>query len=194
MKKDLIGIIACGGSSSRMGSDKSLLVYHALPQRYHIYEMLEGLCSKVYISCNKVQARSMDTRYNYIIDNPELLHAGPLTACLSAISQFPESNILLIGCDYPFLSRNEVDDFITFFSGKNLPAAFFDPESKCYIPVLGYYPAGSETKLIKWQEDKSYSLQQFLKETSALKYIPKDLRCMTSIDTPEAMTHIDTTI
>ncbi|MBK8495728.1 MAG: NTP transferase domain-containing protein [Chitinophagaceae bacterium] len=34
------GLVLCGGNSSRMGTDKSMLQYYDKPQRYHVYDML----------------------------------------------------------------------------------------------------------------------------------------------------------
>ena len=114
MKNNLIGIIACGGNSHRMGADKSLLVYYDKPQRYYLYDNLRELCNSVYISCNKEQVKQMFSGYQYIIDEPAVNNAGPLTACLSAFKQFPGRDILLIACDYPYLTGDEIRRFIDF--------------------------------------------------------------------------------
>ena len=126
LKNNLIGIIACGGNSDRMGTDKSLLVYYDKPQRYYLCDILRESCNSVYISCNKEQVKQMLSGYQYIIDEPAFNNAGPLTACLSAFKQFPGRDILLIACDYPYLTGDEIRRFIDFFAGKNKPAAFYN--------------------------------------------------------------------
>lgn len=184
LKNNLIGIIACGGNSDRMGTDKSLLVYYNKPQRYYLCDLLRELCNSVYISCNKEQVKQMFSGYQYIIDEPAFNNAGPLTACLSAFKQFPGRDILLIACDYPYLTGDEITRFIDFFAGKNKPAAFYNLLEKVFVPVLGYYPAGSEAAMLNWKEDSRYSLKQLLKDADGLKYVPKDLRSLISFDTP----------
>ena len=50
----------CGGKSSRMGTDKSRIIYHEKEQQYHVYEMLQLICEDVFISCNKEQQAFID--------------------------------------------------------------------------------------------------------------------------------------
>lgn len=186
MQSTLTGIVACGGDSSRMGFDKGLITYFDLPQRYHVYEMLEGLCASVYLSCNKYQARGIFSSCRFIEDDEEFKGAGPLSGVLTALKHFPGSDLLVVGCDYPFLTRDALKNFIETALKKRRPAAFFDLTAGCYIPVIAYYPSGSEVSLLKWKDDSHYSLQQFLKEKRAIKHVPADLRCLISIDDPEA--------
>jgi molybdopterin-guanine dinucleotide biosynthesis protein A len=183
-QKELIGIVACGGNSSRMGRDKSLLTYYELPQRYHVYEMLQEICASAYISCNKEQARTIRKGYDTIIDGPEFENLGPLTALLTAFHQYPGKDILLIGCDYPYLTKSELRDFILHCRSKEKSGAFYDPEAATFISVLGLYLSGSETELFKQAHDRGFSLRKFLQQQQATPYIPKDLRSMISVDTP----------
>lgn len=178
--------MACGGDSRRMGSDKGLITYHDLPQRYHVYEMLEGLCASVYLSCNKYQAKEIYASYRFIEDSEEFLGAGPLSGVLTALKRFPNSDLLVVGSDYPFLTRDALKDFAGKALNKRRPAAFYDLAASCYIPVIAYYPSGSEVSLLKWKDDRHYSLQQFLREKRAIRYVPADLRCLISIDDPAA--------
>jgi hypothetical protein len=64
------GLVVCGGNSSRMGSDKSMLIYYEKPQRYHVYQMLQPFCEKVFISCNEKQATAIEDGYNILADDP----------------------------------------------------------------------------------------------------------------------------
>src|SRR4051812_24633015 len=97
----LYGLIACGGKSSRMGFDKSTIVYHGKPQRYHVYNLLQPFCEKIFISCNHEQAASILPEYSFIVDTERAQHRGPIAALVSAFEQFPGASFLLIGCDYP---------------------------------------------------------------------------------------------
>jgi molybdopterin-guanine dinucleotide biosynthesis protein A len=182
---ELIGLVACGGNSRRMGADKSLLTYRDKPQRYFLYDILNELCSSVYLSCNREQSKYIPEGYRYITDHPDYADAGPLTATLSAFRQLPGRDLLLIACDYPLLNKDEIQRFIEFVAGKNKPAAFYDLMNEVPVPVLGYYPAGSEALMLKVRTDPYYSLKKLLAETPSLRYVPSDPRVLLSAETPE---------
>src|SRR5436190_22901112 len=104
----LTGLVLCGGKSSRMGKDKSLLEYHGQPQRYYLYEILEALCGSAYISCNKEQAKDVPANYKVIVDDPEYNDISPMARLLSAFKKHPKSDFLLVSCDYPFINRHPI--------------------------------------------------------------------------------------
>src|SRR5690242_8452653 len=105
------GIVLCGGQSSRMGKDKSLISYYNKPQRYHVYDMLQPFCEKVIISCNEKQSGGIEKEYDILADHDSYSGIGPMAALLTAFTNFPEKNILLVGCDYPFLTAASLRSF-----------------------------------------------------------------------------------
>ncbi len=179
------GLVVCGGNSSRMGTDKSMLSYYGKPQRYHVYEMLQPICEQVFISCNKEQAASIEAGYNFLQDDPAYQNIGPIAALLTAFDKFSGKNILFIGCDYPFLTPADLQDFAAVCKKEN-PAAFFNKQEELYEPLLAWYPYNTFDALKKNYADKQFSLQHFLKNNSALKYFPKHVSSIKSIDNPEA--------
>ena len=128
--KDTYGLVVCGGNSNRMGTDKSMLQYYKKPQRYHVYDMLLPLCEKVFISCNAQQANSIAEGYDFIKDAPAYNDIGPMAALLSAFTLHPHKNLLLIGCDYPFLKTAELERFSLLC--KEVPASFYNNKAVIY--------------------------------------------------------------
>ena len=95
----------------------------------------------------------------------------------------------MIGCDYPYLNKNELDNFISTCK-KETTAAFFNQQENLYEPLLAYYPSTTFNKLKEMHAGQQYSLQYFLRMINAEKYYPADERSITSIDTYED--HINT--
>lgn len=177
------GLVMCGGQSSRMGTDKSMLQYYDKPQRYHVYDMLQPFCEKVFISCSKELPASFEKEYNFIQDSPDFGPIGPPAALLTAFSQYPGKNILFIGCDYPFLKADELVNFSSYCN--NEPAAFYNDTANIYEPVLAWYPHSCFAELKAMFEKKLFSLQQFLKNKNAIKYLPTGIESIKSVDTKD---------
>ena len=179
------GLVVCGGSSSRMGTDKSMLIYYEKPQRYHVYEMLQAFCEKVFISCREEQANSIEDGYNILTDHPSYKNIGPMAALLTAFTKFPKKDILLIGCDYPFLTATDLQHFLPYCKEENFAVSFYNEQEDLYEPLLAWYQHTSFDILKKMHDAKQYSLQHFLKNNQALKFYPANKNSITSVDTQE---------
>jgi len=169
-----------------MGADKGLLIYYGKPQRYHLYEMLELFCEKVFISCRAEQANSIGIGYNILTDHASYSNIGPMAALLSASTRFPKKNILLVGCDYPFLTPTDLQEFLPACREENLAISFYNTKEDLYEPVLAWYHHSSFDLLKKMHASKQYSLQQFLRNNEGTKYYPGNQNSMESVDTREA--------
>jgi molybdopterin-guanine dinucleotide biosynthesis protein A len=184
--KDTYGLVLCGGQSNRMGTDKSMLQYYDIPQRYHVYNMLLPFCEKVFISCNSEQATTMKTGYDYIQDDDAFTNIGPMGALLTACTKYPGKNFLLVGCDYPFLKAAELEIFSKLCI--DIPVSFYNKEAIIYESMLAWYPGTCLGELKGMFELNQFSLQQLLRNNNAVKYEPTDTNLITSIDTKEAFT------
>lgn len=180
-----IALVACGGQSSRMGTDKGLINYHGLPQRYHLYRMLSGFCEDVFLSVSSAQSANIAPGYLFIADLPRYAGSGPMAALLSAADEHPGKSFLLIGTDYPFLHEKEMESFAKTCTGLK-PAAFYNPANGFFEPLLAWYPASSIACIQQQWRNGAYSLQAFLREQDAIPYIPEDINCIRSVDDPSA--------
>lgn len=181
----LFGLVVCGGESSRMRCDKSLLIYHQKPQREHVYEMLRSICSEVFISCNVEQTADMDNRLPFIPDLQLYKNTGPMAALLTAFSYYPDNDFIICGCDYPFISEIELNDFLSSLKKDRPASAFYNSEEDLYEPLLAYYTSECSSLLKNQFREKNYSLQYFLRSVKAEKYYPADINLLKSADTPE---------
>lgn len=179
-----IALVLCGGQSSRMGTDKSMLVYYDKPQRYYLYELVQPFCEHVYISCRHSQAKSVAAGYHCITDDHRYNNTGPVAALLTAFEKFPGKDILLIGCDYPFLNSEELKQFCNTIQ-ENKPAAFYNEDAGIPEPLLAWYPYTSYKALKENFRQGQLSLKHFLQGSGTLKYIPANKQSIRSVDTEE---------
>jgi molybdopterin-guanine dinucleotide biosynthesis protein A len=180
----LYGLVICGGNSSRMGIDKSTLVYFDKPQHDHVHNLLALFCDKVVISCNQEQFVSMETPNEKISDVAEYAGHGPISGLLTAFHSFPEHDFLIAGCDYPFLNKEEWELFFAKTKRDSSAAAFYNQDGK-YEPLLAWYSKDAGALLKQHLDQGEFSLQHFLKKYGAEKYLSKSERVVTSVDTPE---------
>lgn len=177
----LHGLVVCGGQSTRMGMDKSQLQYHDVPQREWLYELLQPLCEDVYISCNAEQAAEIGDSYPTITDATVYRHIGPMAALLSAYRMFPEDSFLLLGCDYPYIKRGDIQKLVREYNGRT--TVFFNDEENVYEPLLGIYTPEIRDIVLAQHDMGQYSLQWILKQANAQKIIPEDTSILQSVDT-----------
>ena len=182
----IIGVIACGGNSSRMGTDKSLLVYHEIPQRYFLYDLIKSICENAYLSCNEKQAIQIKNGYGFIIDKKEYNNFGPLSGLLSAFQEHPGKSILYIGCDYPFLTKINLENLIHHRDVKYSAVCYVNSDTNVYEPLLAIYEYSCHPELIKRFQEHKYSLREFLEQSKTLCIIPENNNFLRSIDTPSA--------
>ncbi len=175
-------LVLCGGQSSRMGTDKSMLVYHQKPQRYHVYDMLQPFCEKTFISCKHAGIHTIEHGYACLADDHRYTNSGPVAALLTAFEKFPGKNILLVGCDYPFLSTADLRQLASHCHG-NRAAGFTN--GKTYEPLLAWYPHTLYMELKERFQAGRQSMKQLLEETGAVKVIPENEQSLFSVDTKD---------
>lgn len=180
----LYGLVICGGESTRMGTDKSLLVYYQKPQYEHVADLLTPLCERVILCCNAEQYKTFRTSYPKLRDLAHFAGAGPMSGLLSAFETFPGNDFLVVGCDYPYLTTDELANFL-HDTDKDLPAAAFYNQQAFYEPLLAWYSRNAGSALLNAFENGSRSLQRFLQTANAGKYRPKSETSLLSVDTPE---------
>jgi molybdopterin-guanine dinucleotide biosynthesis protein A len=169
-----------------MGTDKGLLNYHGKIQCYYVYEILNHYCEHTFISCNASQLTTIDKTYPAIEDNVFFKNTGPIAGLLTAFDKFPGKDLIVIGCDYPFLDNNEVGRFVTSIKANAVASAFYDDAQQYYQPVLAWYSSSATPLLLEQFGQKKYSLQHFLRQVNADRYIPQNRKSMLSVDTEEA--------
>jgi molybdopterin-guanine dinucleotide biosynthesis protein A len=181
----LYGLVVCGGKSSRMGQDKSLLDYHGKPQRYHLYEMLRPLCERVFISCNSSQKPAIPSEYDVLVDETEYADIGPMGALLTAFRHYPDAGFLVVGCDYPYIQSIHLQKLIEVSVQSIFATSYYNIEANIYEPLLSVYQSNIKSKLIENFRLNKYSLQSILKEVNADIIVPENSMIIKSIDTAE---------
>lgn len=155
----LNALILIGGTSKRMGSDKSVIDYHGKPQWEHLVDLLQNQVDKIYISARPNQ---QITYPNIITDKEAGL--GPFGAILSALDSKPGEAFLVIATDLPYIDKTTIKLLIR---NRDLTksATALKAKNKDYPePLATIWEPKSLAVLKNFYENKIYKPIQILKE------------------------------
>ncbi len=106
-RSPLAGLVLAGGRSRRMGRDKAQLVYREKPQQQAAFELLAGVCDKVYLGLRADQEAG-----GLPVIHDRFLDFGPAGGILSAMHQLPDHAWLVLACDLPFLEAATLETLL----------------------------------------------------------------------------------
>ncbi len=156
--RTLNGLILIGGRSTRMGSDKSLLNYHGLPQRDYLFNLLSKYCQNVFFSCRIDQQE--DIQQNKIIDNFEI---GPIGGILSAFGYDSDVAWLVVACDMPLIDEVVIEKLFQNRNPSKSATAFYNTTNNAPEPLITIYESSifeSLKEYIKTQNKSPLKLLQ----------------------------------
>lgn len=178
---DLNGLVLAGGKSSRMGKDKSRLVYHGKPQREFLFDLLSGFCLKVYTSCRHEQ------------DIPDVLNPlpdlynfqSPLNGILSAFDRQADVAWLVVAIDMPNVDEKAIDFLIRNRDASKVATCYYNEETHLPEPLLTIWEPHALSDLRKFSESGKISPRDFLSTHGAHCVKPPDRAILKNVNSPE---------
>lgn len=166
-----------------MGFDKSLIEFNGIPQRVFLFNLLKNFCENVFLSLNENQVLNDVNIYPVVKDDPQLGDIGPMKALLSFWKNYPESNVLAVGCDYPFIDADCIQKILE--NRKGVATCFLNKKENIYEPVLTIYESSFRNILSENFNNKNYSLSKILKHENATAILPPSELALLSVNTPQ---------
>jgi molybdopterin-guanine dinucleotide biosynthesis protein A len=160
----MIGLILCGGQSSRMGTDKGLLATAATTWAQAAAGKLAALKLPCYLSVNNAQYARYATHFDsstLIRDNNTITVHGPLQGVLSVHIEFPKEDLFILACDMPLMEISVLQQLFDS-SKKHAADAYVFTNDGNFEPLCGIYTAAGLAHII-----------QLLKSNSLLKHSMK---------------------
>ena len=157
----MLGLVLCGGKSSRMGTDKGLLKLEAKTWAQTAVDNLNALNIPVKLSVNQEQYAAYVSAFpvsDLIVDDDSLSIRGPLQGLLSVHLKNPDSPIFLLACDMPLMETSILQELLHHYNENVAADAFVftndgEPEPLCGIynatglaSVLNLYKSGQLVK------------------------------------------------
>ena len=137
----MLGVVLCGGQSSRMGSDKGLLILHDKTWTQKAIDTLSNFQIPIVISVNKNQYLDYSSIFptdTLIPDDPSLQLHGPLCGLLSVHLKYPEEDLLVFACDMPLIDAELIKQLLTKYNAETAVAFIFTKDGEPE-PMPGIY-------------------------------------------------------
>ena len=172
-KDKLYGLVLSGGKSTRMGEDKGLIKYHDLPQREHLYHLLNEVCDDAFLSIRKDQENNISNTFNTIVDNNEF--RGPYNGLLSAHKAYPNVAWLVLACDLPLIDEKALKELIAARNPEKLASAFANEEDPLPEPLCAIWEPEALQKSVAYLEAGNGSCpRKFLINSDVNLVFPKE--------------------
>lgn len=139
----LLGVVLCGGQSSRMGRDKGLISENGKTWAEQAHDLLATMCSPVVYSINPQQLSAYHAalpRGEFVVDT--LANAGPLGGLLSVQRKYSGHNVLLLACDMIFVNAEDMRALTLH----NVEIAAYR-HAGIFEPLCAYYSATALDKM-----------------------------------------------
>ncbi|HEV2355674.1 MAG TPA: molybdenum cofactor guanylyltransferase [Puia sp.] len=140
--ESLIGAVLCGGESRRMGRDKGLIQRNGICWAAWMGRKLLPWELPVAFSIRAEQ----EQRYSAVMPaacfvTDTMDGAGPLNGLLSVHRQFPERDILLLGCDMLDLDEATIGELISVYRAETGAGCYHYRDNEQVQPLCAIYTA-----------------------------------------------------
>ncbi len=154
----MLGVILCGGKSTRMNSDKGMLTSSGKAWVQVAADKIKGINIPFIVSVNDIQYKDYSSLFissQLIIDNEILKIKGPLCGVLSVHLQYPVEDLFVLACDMPLMDTLILNKLINIYKEHSSADAFVFTNDGEAEPLCGIYTAKSLSYILNlYQEDK----------------------------------------
>ena len=175
----MLGIILCGGQSTRMGTDKGMLMNEAKTWAQTAFDKLSSFNIPVNISVNEQQQTDYAKVFGeelLILDDASFSIKGPLVGVLSAHLKYPLADLFLLACDLPLMEATILKELLTEYEKDSQYEAYIFTNDNEPEPLCGIYTSKGLAKIIVLQKENKlprhsmkFMLSQFAVCTIPLK-------------------------
>jgi molybdopterin-guanine dinucleotide biosynthesis protein A len=167
----MLGIILCGGESSRMKSDKGLLTYNAKTWAETAFKTLSTLHIPINISVNEQQFIAYSKIFSQdllIVDSALVKIKGPLLGLLSSHIKNLAEDLFILATDTLFMNSNILKELVEIYKEDKVHEVYIFTNVTEPEPLCGIYTHKGLKKIIDL-----YKTDNLLKHS--MKYVLSQL-------------------
>lgn len=173
------GLVLAGGKSTRMGKDKTQLVYHGKAQQNHVVETLENNFLQTFVS---VAQNDIISTNNYIQD--KFVGLGAFGAICSAFQYDPNKAWLVVATDLPFVTENLIKLLLQKRNPKKIATAIKGKSKEFVEPLITIYEPKAYPVLLSFLA-QGYSCPRKVLINSEVEIVEVDDDLIRNINTPD---------
>jgi len=178
--------ILCGGKSSRMGSEKGLVMYKGKTFIQWILEAVTPVCDSIYLITNNKAYAS----YNHSLIRDVIPEKGPVGGIYTALKHSSTPWNLILSCDVPMLTTEVLQNHLL----NKLPdtAISYLSDGRQNSPLIGLYAqhlVGDFEKALRKDHLKLLDLIHALPH-SQVTVKPEEAYTIQNINTPTELNHL----
>lgn len=145
----MIGVVLCGGKSSRMGTDKGLLTEGDKTWSQIAREKLSSLSLHCVVSINSSQKDTYSSLFSedQLIIDKELDAKGPLLGLLSVHDQFVNEDLFILSCDLPKMEVSVLQSLMRAYRKFHQFDSYVFNNSVYSEPLCGIYTSNGLKKI-----------------------------------------------
>jgi molybdopterin-guanine dinucleotide biosynthesis protein A len=136
--KNITVYILAGGKSSRMGTDKGLLLLNGKPMIQHVIDTVLPLTSSISIVSNNEEYKT----FGFPVVSDLIKDKGPVVGIYTALSDSTTETNLILSCDTPFVSLKLIRKLIENSSSVDVCIPSFKGRIH---PLIGVYKKNNTT-------------------------------------------------
>lgn len=182
----IVTLILAGGKSSRMQKDKALLKINGTPLLTKIYHIAQQCTDQVYIMTPWAEkyASILPIHCNFIDESSSF--QGGLMAFAKALNYIDSDWILLLACDLPFLTVNEIKNWInSLFNISENTIAFLPRNEKGWECLCGFYRRNCQDSLQQSIKAGNRSFQRWLNQEIVEELVVQNEQIFFNCNTPQ---------
>jgi molybdenum cofactor guanylyltransferase len=179
---ELFGLVLSGGRSERMGTDKGWLAIHGISQREFVFNLLSGVCTRVFTSCNIDQ--QIGSNLNPIVDRYPV--RGPLNGILSAFHEYPTNAFFAIAVDMPAITKRALQLLISNRDPSKLATCYYNSDKSWPEPLLTIWEPSAYPSLVKFYATDE-SPMKFLRTHDVCMVQVRSTAIFRNVNTPEEL-------
>ena len=167
-RDDIDIFVTAGGTSSRMGQDKGLVMIEGKPMLQHLTDMLQ----ENNLSFTLIANKPIYHKFGFKLISDLAANKGPMGALHTAFHHTQKEYVLLLGCDTPFFPVEAIQRLISSVRGN---AIVVTKTLTVINPLQAIYPATGKDKVLSCIEENKLRMQEFIVQSPHLFVVMDDL-------------------